>query len=65
MIGTSPPRSPELEAAALASACRRYLVATRRASPDMYEQVEEDAWRELLRALERLGLRSPERIGVA
>lgn len=55
MIRTLPSYSTELERAALESAARRYLVATRSAAPDEYERIEADAWHDLLRALERLG----------
>ena len=55
MIGSAERHDLELERAAVASACRRYLVATRKAPAERYDEIEEQAWRELQRALERLG----------
>jgi len=62
MMKTLPSTSTELEAAALESVGRRYLLATRSAAPDEYEQVEARAWRDLLHALERLGRPLPQEV---
>lgn len=45
----------EADFAAITGACRRYLVSTRSAPPELYDVVEAAAWFELLRALERSG----------
>ena len=46
-------------AAAVSEAWRQYLVAVRSAGPESYEEIEEQAWEELLEDLFRLGRTLP------
>lgn len=52
---TATPAEADARAAAVASACRRYLVATRSASDETYDVIEKAEWENLLSTLERVG----------
>ena len=53
-------RRPEPTLVTVSSAWRRYLTAVRQVDDEVYEQVEERAWRELTAELARAGRSVPD-----